>query len=317
MRFIEIENELDLGTADHDILESVMDGEEVHDSPREKVKTEKEYYKNYVRSSQWAQKLIRTENRGFNMFYTAVAVVSCAALIGVLLFTISYLPRYGVENPESTRVVRRYIESGLQETGAINIVSGIILDYRAFDTLGESHVLFTALMCVTVLLMRDKKNMRTQYEDFYTIRDEKYHELYRESIMRLVAGVLLPCLFLFSRRRLFRRSRAGFRHDDLRGGVRVQDIGQSDHQEGGRSDHILRAGILQLREGICLFYRRERIRESHTKGYAGRHPERRADPAARYRGGSCSGLHDVRLLQSVPKGQYRRKQLRRHSRWKT
>lgn len=197
MKFIEFENELDLGTPDHDILESVMDGEEVHDSPREKVKTEKEYYKNYVRSSQWAQKLIRTENKGFNVFYTAVAVVSCAALIGVLLFTISYLPRYGVENPESARVVKRYIENGLQETGAVNIVSGIILDYRAFDTLGESHVLFTALMCVTVLLMRDKKNMRTQFEDFYTIRDEKYHELYRESIMRLVAGVLLPCLFLY------------------------------------------------------------------------------------------------------------------------
>ena len=197
MKFIEFENELDLGTPDHDILESVMDGEEVHDSPREKVKTEKEYYKNYVRSSQWAQKLIRTENKGFNVFYTAVAVVSCAALIGVLLFTISYLPRYGVENPESTKVVKRYIENGLQETGAINIISGIILDYRAFDTLGESHVLFTALMCVTVLLMRDKKNMRTQFENFYTIRDERYHELYRESIMRLVASVLLPCLFLY------------------------------------------------------------------------------------------------------------------------
>ena len=197
MKFIEFENELDLGNAEHDILESVMDGEEVHDSPREKVKTEKEYYKSYVRSSQWAQRLIRTENKGFNVFYTAVAVVSCAALIGVLLFTISYLPRYGVENPESARVVKRYIENGLQETGAVNIISGIILDYRAFDTLGESHVLFTALTCVTVLLMRDKKNMRTQFEDFYTIRDEKYHELYRESIMRLVAGVLLPCLFLY------------------------------------------------------------------------------------------------------------------------
>ena len=197
MKFIEFENELDLGNAEHDILESVMDGEEVHDSPREKVKTEKEYYKSYVRSSQWAQRLIRTENKGFNVFYTAVAVVSCAALIGVLLFTISYLPRYGVENPESARVVKRYIENGLQETGAVNIISGIILDYRAFDTLGESHVLFTALTCVTVLLMRDKKNMRTQFEDFYTIRDEKYHELYRESIMRMVAGVLLPCLFLY------------------------------------------------------------------------------------------------------------------------
>ena len=197
MKIIDFGNDPALNGADHDILESVMDGAEVHDSPREKVKTEKEYYKNYVRSSQWAQKLIRTENKGFNMFYLAVAVVSCVLLIGMLLFTISYLPRYGVENPESTAVVRRYVESGLQETGAVNIISGIILDYRAFDTLGESHVLFTALMCVTVLLRRDRKNMRTQYEDFYTIRDEKYHELYRESIMRLVAAVLLPCLFLY------------------------------------------------------------------------------------------------------------------------
>ena len=197
MKIIDFGNDPALNGEDHDILESVMDGAEVHDSPREKVKTEKEYYKNYVRSSQWAQKLIRTENKGFNMFYLAVAVVSCVLLIGMLLFTISYLPRYGVENPESTAVVRRYVESGLQETGAVNIISGIILDYRAFDTLGESHVLFTALMCVTVLLRRDRKNMRTQYEDFYTIRDEKYHELYRESIMRLVAAVLLPCLFLY------------------------------------------------------------------------------------------------------------------------
>ena len=102
-----------------------------------------------------------------------------------------------MENPEGLDVVRRYVEHGLQETGAINIISGIILDYRAFDTLGESHVLFTALMCVTVLLRIDKKNMRTRYEDFYLIRDEKYHELYGESIMRGVAAVLLPCLFLY------------------------------------------------------------------------------------------------------------------------
>ena len=182
---------------DHDLLENIMDGEEVHDSPREKVKTEKEYYRNYVRSTQWVQKLILTENRGFNVFYFSVAVVSCVLLIGMLLFTISYLPRYGVENPESILVVKRYVENGLQETGAVNIISGIILDYRAFDTLGESHVLFTALMCVTVLLRRDSKNMRTQYEDFYTIRDEKYHELYRESIMKFVAAVLLPCLLLY------------------------------------------------------------------------------------------------------------------------
>lgn len=196
MKIIDMEK-MSFPGEDHDLLESVMDGEEVHDSPREKVKIEKEYYKNYVRSTQWAQKLIAAENKGFNLFFASVAVVSCLLLIGVLLFTISFLPRYGVENPESTVVVRRYVENGLQETGAVNIISGIILDYRAFDTLGESHVLFTALMCVTVLLQKDRKNMRTQYEDFYTIRDEKYHELYKESIMRMVAGILLPCLLLY------------------------------------------------------------------------------------------------------------------------
>lgn len=197
MKIIDMEKMPFPSEGDHDLLESVMDGEEVHDSPREKVKIEKEYYKNYVRSTQWAQKLIAAENKGFNLFFASVAVVSCLLLIGVLLFTISFLPRYGVENPESTVVVRRYVENGLQETGAVNIISGIILDYRAFDTLGESHVLFTALMCVTVLLQKDRKNMRTQYEDFYTIRDEKYHELYKESIMRMVAGILLPCLLLY------------------------------------------------------------------------------------------------------------------------
>ena len=197
MKIIDMEKMPFPSEGDHDLLESVMDGEEVHDSPREKVKIEKEYYKNYLRSTQWAQKLIAAENKGFNLFFASVAVVSCLLLIGVLLFTISFLPRYGVENPESTVVVRRYVENGLQETGAVNIISGIILDYRAFDTLGESHVLFTALMCVTVLLQKDRKNMRTQYEDFYTIRDEKYHELYRESIMRMVAGILLPCLLLY------------------------------------------------------------------------------------------------------------------------
>ena len=182
---------------DHDLLESVMDGEEVPDSPREKVKIEKEYYKNYARTSSKVQELVRAESKGFNVIYVSVAVVCCALLIGMLLFTISYLPRYGVENPESTVVVKRYVENGLEETGAVNIVAGIILDYRAFDTLGESHVLFTALMCVMVLLRKDRKNMRTQYEDFYTIRDEKYHELYGESIMKMVAAVLLPCLFLY------------------------------------------------------------------------------------------------------------------------
>ena len=150
----ELGEELHGSEEGRDLLENVMIGAEVHDSTREKVKTEKEYYKDYVRRTQWTQHLVAIENSGFRLFYTAVAVISCVLLIGMLLFTISYLPRYGVENPEGYEVVRRYVEQGLAETGAINIIAGIILDYRAFDTLGESHVLFTALICPSIVSRR-------------------------------------------------------------------------------------------------------------------------------------------------------------------
>lgn len=45
-----------------------------------------------------------------------------------------------------------YVENSVKDTGATNIVSGIILDYRAFDTFVESSVLFTSAVIVIILL---------------------------------------------------------------------------------------------------------------------------------------------------------------------
>ena len=133
----------------------------------------------------------------FDRFYNLIAVFCCILLIGVLLYTVSILPRYGEENPRTVEVVQRYVEHGLEETGATNIVAGMILDYRAFNTLGESHVLFTALICVIILLGKDKKNMRREYDSYYTVEAESYHLLQTDAIIRLVGYVLLPGLFLF------------------------------------------------------------------------------------------------------------------------
>ena len=197
MKILDFKDDLNPMEEDRDLLEDIMVGEELPDSSREKFKSERRYYRDYVQSAEWTKDLIRVEDKGFRIFYLVVAIASCVTLIGILLFTISFLPRYGFENPVGTDVVRRYLEHGLEETGAVNIIAGIILDYRAFDTLGESHVLFTALMCVTVLLRRDNKNMRSQVEDFYKVSEESYHELYSDTIIRLIATVLLPCLFLY------------------------------------------------------------------------------------------------------------------------
>ncbi|MDA3940148.1 MAG: DUF4040 domain-containing protein [Spirochaetia bacterium] len=45
-----------------------------------------------------------------------------------------------------------YLREGLEKTGAANIVTSIILDYRAYDTLGEATVLFTAIIGALAIL---------------------------------------------------------------------------------------------------------------------------------------------------------------------
>ena len=74
------------------------------------------------------------ELKYMNLLYRIAAIIFCVVFVAVLIYAVSYLPPFGgADNPGSNEVTQRYIESGLQETGAVNIVTGMILDYRAFD----------------------------------------------------------------------------------------------------------------------------------------------------------------------------------------
>ena len=52
------------------------------------------------------------------------------------------------------RVSDYYIQHGIKQTGASNIVTAIYLNYRAFDTLGEATVFFATALGVFMLLRR-------------------------------------------------------------------------------------------------------------------------------------------------------------------
>lgn len=183
---------------DLDVMEGITDAAEVPDSSREELKYQREQFREEIYERTQRESLIRAERRSFTAIYLVVAIVSCVLLIGVLLFTVANLPKYGEENPRTVEVVERYVEKGLQETGAVNIVAGMILDYRAFDTLGESHVLFTALVCVMILLRLDKKTIQGKKLDrYYTIRQDTYFDISGDSIMRNVGRVIVPCIILF------------------------------------------------------------------------------------------------------------------------
>ena len=102
--------------------------------------------------------LLRRELR----VYWVLAVGVTLVLAGVFLLTALSLPAFGDPSaPAVNEVSRRYLEQGAEETGAVNAVTGLILDYRAFDTLGESAVLFAAAASVILLLNRPDRRTRT------------------------------------------------------------------------------------------------------------------------------------------------------------
>ena len=55
------------------------------------------------------------------------------------------------------KVADYYIEKGVAETGAVNIVTSVVVGYRALDTLGEVTVLFVASLGLGALLYAAKE----------------------------------------------------------------------------------------------------------------------------------------------------------------
>ena len=149
------------------------------------------------RLHEWNERKGSRISRGI---YSALCVLVCVTMIALLLYTVMRLPQFGsADHPINNEVSARYIEQGLQETGAVNIVTGMILDYRAFDTLGESSVLFAAAMVVLLLLRLDAQSdlysplARAVRENPHT---DTYYEPSHDAILQRTAKLLAPFIVL-------------------------------------------------------------------------------------------------------------------------
>ena len=143
--------------------------------------------------------------------YRIVAAVMIVLMFVLLATAMLGMPEIGDKNnPDNNEVARRYIENGLDETGAVNIVSGMILDYRAFDTFGESCVLFVATICVTIMLRIDGRGGAGDDEETekskkaFGIResafaklDNRNYEPENDTILRKSALIVFPIIMVF------------------------------------------------------------------------------------------------------------------------
>ncbi|GEM_PF-917435 len=76
-----------------------------------------------------------------------VLVVVVLLMIGfALVLTVAEMPQFGaMDAPVQNEVAERFVKQTVEDTGALNAISAVIMDYRAFDTLGEVTVLFVAI----------------------------------------------------------------------------------------------------------------------------------------------------------------------------
>ena len=144
-----------------------------------------------------------THRRGeklVNRLYSAMVVLICVGICALLIFTTLDMPRFGDAKPlKDDELSTFYVEEGYRHTGAANIVTGIILEFRGFDTLGESHVLFIAVCTVLMLLYTPRKDdPRSMREWLAAEADDRQYEPHGDLILQQGTLVLVPLVMVFS-----------------------------------------------------------------------------------------------------------------------
>ena len=110
-------------------------------------------------------------------------------LAGALVYMAVQMPPMGEpSNPAFVNTVPRYLEHGAEEAGTENIVTGIVLNYRGYDTMGEVTVIFSALTAVLAVLPVAGKRL--------TGRDGSQPG--SSLLIRTVTVFILPFILIFS-----------------------------------------------------------------------------------------------------------------------
>jgi len=87
-----------------------------------------------------------------------IAVLGLPLLGFLLLYAAEDFPTFRDPGSQaSVHISPEYLKNSLQETETTNVVTSILMDYRAFDTLIETVVIFTAGIACALLLRRNRE----------------------------------------------------------------------------------------------------------------------------------------------------------------
>lgn len=113
----------------------------------------------------------------------------------ILFYAAGSVPTMGDPgSPASQHVSPRYIEKAHEETGAFNMVTAVLADYRSYDTLGETIVIFTAGLACLLVLGAFATAKESSAEDVQSPMTESFGS----DVLDTASRILIPFITLFA-----------------------------------------------------------------------------------------------------------------------
>jgi len=108
-------------------------------------------------------------------------ILSLIVILTLIVAIWHFLP--ALSKNKAFKIGHFYIEHAIKDTGASNVVTSIVLNFRGFDTLGEVTVLFLASLGVGFLFSGNTKNYKP--------------EIQPSLILRVSSRLLFPLFIMF------------------------------------------------------------------------------------------------------------------------
>lgn len=124
----------------------------------------------------------------------ALVPLLLVTMTGALLIvgTLDMPPFGSADAPANQHVSPRYLQHTEAEIGIPNVVTAVLASYRAYDTLGEALVIFTAGVAVILILVPGDGRGTAQA----TLPDPISGD--RQGIVHVVSKILIPFVLLFA-----------------------------------------------------------------------------------------------------------------------
>jgi multicomponent Na+:H+ antiporter subunit B len=103
----------------------------------------------------------------------------------------------------NTHVSDYYIEHAIEECNSPNMVTAVIVDYRAFDTMFETTVMFLAGLSVVIILANRPKSRIPAPASLKRLRDTSGNPVYRTVNKDVMISIIEPVILIYAMYVLF------------------------------------------------------------------------------------------------------------------